>query len=78
MKMDRKRLANIKKWALAADLTDVLWLVCLAEDQERKLRIWEMIAERDHGKPPGRFQDAVEEIYGQSDELGGDQGDVVR
>lgn len=64
MRMDKKRVADIRKWALATDRTDVLWLVELAEDQARKLRTWEMIAERDHGKPPGRFQDVVEELYG--------------
>lgn len=69
MRMDRTRIAEIRKWvfqrgAKGSYVADTQWLVQLAEAQAEALMKWEMIAERDHGKPPGRFDDVVEEIDG--------------
>ena len=41
---------------------------------DKKLRTWERIAERDHGKPPGSFRKVVKELEEEEGPCEGDEG----
>lgn len=71
---ERNRLQGIDSWitklnAQSIPLQDAKWLIEKLKAADESLRKWEMICERDHGKPPGRFQDVVEEMDGRVTEL---------